>query len=457
MSRISLRARLTLAFAAGVTVVSLGVGAFVYQQVRSDLRNQVDLGLRARAQAIVARPSQLAQLAGTTGHLADNDESYAQLLSAGGRVLAATRSADGGPLVGVSQLGGADPRFLDRRPPGLDQSRLLVVPVRYQGARSYLVLGATHRDTTEALERLILILGLALPAALLVSSLVGWWLAGAALAPVRRMSREAAAIDPDRPDQRLAVPRSDPSLAMLANTLNGSFDRLQQAIEREHAFAANASHELRTPLTILKAEVDTALSRDRPAEELRAALASAAVEVEQLIRIAQGLLVIARSRDGHLPVDRRPTALPGLVSGRSAVFADRAAANGVEVVVHADDTVADIDPLRARQALDNLLDNALRHARAEVAVEGRAEEGLVVLTVGDDGPGFSPAALDAAFQPFNHAATHAGGAGLGLALARAVAEAHGGTAVARNRPEGGAEVEIRLPAQVRAPAAAPAT
>ena len=449
MSRISLRARLTLAFAAGVTVVSLGVGAFVYQQVRADLRDQVDLGLRARAQALIARPALLGRLGPTSGHLADNDESYAQLLGPSGEVIAATRAAAGAPLVRKNELTGARPRLLDRRPPGLDQSRLLIVPVSYRGRPSYLVVGSTLSDTAEALRRLVLILALALPAALLVSSVIGWWLAGAALAPVRRMSEQAAAIDATRPEQRLAVPTSDPGLAMLAGTLNRTFDRLQQAIEREHAFAANASHELRTPLTILKAEVDTALSRDRPVEDLRAALASAAAEVEQLIRIAEGLLVIARSSDGRLPLERRSTSLLELVSDRVDAFADRADANGVRVIAAADDAVVQIDPLRARQALDNLLDNALRHAKSQVRVEARAQDDRAVLTVSDDGPGFTAAALDAAFQPFNHAASDPDGAGLGLALARAVAEAHGGSARARNLSQCGAEVVVELPAVVR--------
>src|SRR5206468_284838 len=100
------------------------------------------------------------------------------------------------------------------------------------------------------------------------------------------------------------------------------------------------SHELRTPLTILRAEVDTALSRERPAEELRAALASAATEIEQLIRIAEGLLVIARSADGRLPITRRATPLPRLVGDRTAAFAERATANGVTLTAMADEAVA---------------------------------------------------------------------------------------------------------------------
>jgi signal transduction histidine kinase len=315
----------------------------------------------------------------------------------------------------------------------------------------FLVLGATLSDTSEALSRLLLLLAAAMPAALLVSSALGWWLAGAALAPVRRMSEQAAAIEAGD-SGRLAVPRSDAGLARLAATLNETFDRLQRAVDREHAFAANASHELRTPLTILKAEVDTALSRPRPPEELRAALASAAAEVEQLIRIAEGLLVIARSRDGALPVERTQTSVRAAIAERVSAFSGRARTNGVALDAVAADVVADVDPLRFRQALDNLLDNAVRHASGTVSVVADATADGITVTVRDDGAGFTASALDAAFQPFNRAASSAEGAGLGLALARAVAEAHGGTATARNAEGGGAEVQLVVPAAVRAAA-----
>ena len=435
-----------------MTAVSIGVAAFVYVQVRGDLRHQVDLGLRARAQALVARPGDLGRLRMTSGSLADNDESFAQLLGADGRVLGATKSVASAPLLAAGALGGSHPWLVDRRPVGLDPSRLLVVPLRVHGRPAFLVVGATLSDTSEALSRLLLLLAAALPAALVVSSAVGWWLAGAALAPVRRMSEEAAAVEAGQPGRRLAVPRSDEGLARLAATLNETFDRLQEAVDREHAFAANASHELRTPLTILRAEVDTALSRPRSADELRAALTSAAAEVEQLIRIAEGLLVIARTSDGRLPIERRATSVRAAVEERVAAFAGRAQANGVALAAAADDVAADLDPLRFRQAVDNLLDNAVRHARTEVRVAATVTDAGVVVAVRDDGPGFTEAALGAAFQPFNRAADNPDGAGLGLALARAVAEAHGGTASARNTSGGGAEITLVVPAAVRPPA-----
>ena len=458
MSRgLSLRARLTLAFAAGMMVVSVGVGAFIYTQVRRDLRDEVDLGLRGRAQALVASAALEHRLSSTSGHFSDNDESFAQLLSADGRVLEATRSVRGRPLVGGGVLGHGGPVFLDRTPPGLEPARLLVVPATVHGGRGYLVVGATMSDTGEALTRLLELLAIAFPAALVASSLIGWLLAGAALRPVRRMSAEAAAVTAAQPDRRLHVPAGEPALARLAATVNATFDRLQQAVRRERAFVDNASHELRTPLTILKAEVDTALSGPRGADELRTALESASAEIRHLIRIAEGLLVVARANDGQLPVERSPIALADLVDGCVVGFDAQARATGVELVARADATVVDIDPTRARQALDNLLANAVRHTPAggRVTVTARADGDRAVIEVSDQGSGFDEQVLARAFQPFNRGADNTDGIGIGLALERAIAEAHGGGASAEQLPTGGARMTIWFAAANPAAGAAP--
>jgi signal transduction histidine kinase len=439
---LSLRARLALAFAAGMMVVSVGVGAFIYTQVRRDLRDEVDLGLRGRAQALVASAALKHGLASTSGHFADNDESFAQLLSADGAVVDSTRSVRGRALVGAGVLGHGWPIFIDRTPPGLEPARLLVVPAMVHGRRGYLVVGATMSDTREALTRLLALFAIAFPAALVVSSLIGWLLAAAALRPVRRMSLEAAAVTAAHPDRRLHVPRTDPGLALLAETLNSTFDRLQEAVRRERAFVQNASHELRTPLTILKAEVDTALSAPRGVDELRDALDSAAAEVRHLIRIAEGLLVVARANDGCLPVERAPVAMGELVDGGISAFAAHAEAAGVDLVGRADDAVARIDPTRARQVLDNLLANAIRHSPpgGRVTVAARVADERAVIEVSDEGCGFDEQMLARAFQPFNRGADHPGGVGLGLSLVRAIAEAHEGGASAENLPAGGARV-----------------
>ena len=427
-----------------MTIVSLGVAAFVYVEVRGDLRHQVELGLRARAQALAAN-GRTGALARTSGHYADNDESVAQLLTPQGGVLESTAAVAGRALVPPSALGRE--RFLDAHPTGLDPLRLLVVRTTHQGGPAYLVVGATMSDTSEELSRLALLFAIALPAALLVSSVIGWLLAGAALRPMRRMSAEAAAVGAGAGDQRITVPRGEPSLALLATTLNTTFDRLEDAIRRERRFAANASHELRTPLATLKAEVDTALSAPRSQAELREALESAAAEVRQLIAIAEGLLVLAREGDGGLPIVRAPVSLGELVVDRLAAFSTAADAEGVTLKAEVQDATVDIDRRRARQAIDNLIANALRHTPAGglVTVSAAAGADGVRLSVEDDGDGFSETALQSAFEPFNAGAGEGGGAGLGLALAHAVAVAHGGSASAGNRPGGGAVVTLSLP------------
>src|SRR6478736_4605703 len=317
VSRMSLRARLTLAFAAGMTLVSLAVASFVYVQALNNLRSEVDMGLRARAQALIAGGNLVRNLPQTSGHLADNDESFAQVLGGDGRILAATRSVAREPLLRRSELRHDRPWLTDRRPPGLETARLLVL------------------------------FAVALPVALLASSLIGWLLAGAALRPVRRMSAEAAAITDAEPARRLAVPTGDRGLAVLATTVNATFDRLQTAIRRERTFAANASHELRTPLTILKAEVDTALSAPRSPHELREALESAAAEIRHLIAIAEGLLVIARTVEGRVPAS-----LAALVGERTEAFAGMARERDLELVVQTGYEIVELDPTRVRQAID---------------------------------------------------------------------------------------------------------
>jgi two-component system, OmpR family, sensor kinase len=442
--RLSLRARLTLVFAAGMIIVSIGVASFVYAQVRGDLRAQVDLGLHARAQALLASGAAGRGLAATSGHLADNDESFAQLLAADGRLLQATRSVRRAPLIGRDALPASGTAISDLRPPGLEQARVLVVPTTFQGHRAYLVVGATLSDTTEALWRLLVLFAVALPGALAVSSLIGWHLAGAALRPVRRMSAEAGAITASQPDRRLHVPTTDASLALLARTVNASFDRLESAIRRERAFVDNASHELRTPLTILKAEVDTALSAPRSAGELNESLESIANEIRHLIRIAEGLLVIARTNDGRIPVERAPIELRELVAESVQAFAGATEAAGIDVRWHAPATIVHLDRTRVRQALDNLIENALRYTPAggRLAVAGAVSAGAATIAVTDSGCGFADETLARAFQPFNRGVEHDQGAGLGLAITHAIAVAHGGGASVENVEPHGATVTV---------------
>ena len=307
-------------------------------------------------------------------------------------------------------------------------------------------MGATLSDSQEALDRALVRFGVAFPVALLLSSLIGWLLAGAALRPVERMRREAEAISASEPTRRLPVPDTDDTLARLAVTLNLTFDRLQAALERERRFVDDASHELRTPLTILKAEVDSALMEGNSFDDLRLALKGASGEVNHLVRIAEDLLVLARAERGRIPTHRTSVSLEELVDASRRAFAATAETGGVTLAVEAPDATVEVDGTRIRQALDNLLDNALRHTLpgGEVRVTAAVTPDAITIQVDDTGPGFDPDELASAFQPFKRGDASRNGSGLGLAIVRAIAEAHSGTVTAENRAGGGARMTLVL-------------
>ncbi|HZD14554.1 MAG TPA: HAMP domain-containing sensor histidine kinase, partial [Pseudonocardiaceae bacterium] len=229
--------------------------------------------------------------------------------------------------------------------------------------------------------------------------------------------------------------------------------RMQEALERERSFVADAGHEPRTPLAILRAELELAARPGRSRDELVDAVSHAGVETDRLIRLAEDLLLLARADNAQPSLRPVPLVLPELLGAAARGAEARAAARGVTVAVHtpAELTVV-ADPDRLRQAVDNLLDNATRHAPSGSVVEITATAngtGMIVVEVADRGPGFPVEFLPDAFERFHRAdaarTRDGGGTGLGLSIVQAITEAHGGHASVGNRPGGGATVTLELP------------
>jgi two-component system OmpR family sensor kinase len=326
--------------------------------------------------------------------------------------------------------------------------RAFVLPTT-EGQQLFVVVGSSMAEVSQTLARLRLLLVVADPAALALACLAAWLLAGAALRPVERMRREAAAISVSEPGRRLPVPGANDEVARLGRTLNSLLDRQQSAVDREQRLLDDASHELRTPLSILKAELDLTLSRARPPEELEAALQSASEETDRLARLAEDLLVLSRARAAGLQIHRMTTCLPELFDRACAGHRARASAHGTRIECQTPAVEIPVDPMRLRQALDNLLDNAIRHgpeAGGLIRVEAAVSCAVATVTMENSGPGFDEELLPRAFEPFvrgGHDGASDSGAGLGLAIVRAVAQAHGGTATAENVP-GGARLTMTL-------------
>jgi two-component system, OmpR family, sensor kinase len=454
VSRLALRLRLTLAFALVMALVLAATGLFLHLRLSASLDEQIELSLRARADDVAA----LVQRGGSGlddggPRLAETDESFAQVLGfRDGAVRDATPPLTQS-LLTPEQLdearGGAT--FFDREDArGVDEDsvRLLATPVNGAEGVVIVVAGTSLEDRDEALGALRSQLLIGGPLALLLASLAGYALAGAALRPVEAMRRRAEEVSATAPGQRLPVPPADDEIARLATTLNEMLDRLEAGIDRERRFVAEASHELRTPLSLLKTELELALRRPRSAEELRASLSSAAEETDRLVLLADDLLVLARSDEGELRLAAEPVAVRELLETVERRFAARAGQAGRALAIESPDELEVAgDRLRLEQALGNLVDNALRYGAGAVRLEGAWGNDSVELRVSDAGAGFPAEFLPHAFERFARAddSRVRGSVGLGLALVEAIAHAHGGRATAANGPRGGATVTLVLP------------
>jgi signal transduction histidine kinase len=321
------------------------------------------------------------------------------------------------------------------------------------------VTGGESQDTYEATQsqiaRELAVGGVVFVA---IAALGAYWLARAALSPVERLRRQVAAVSGRDEGSAVEVPGTRDEIAALAGTMNELLGRLQGALARQRAFVADASHELRTPLAVLRGELELAARPGRGREDLAAAVRSAAAEAERLSRLTDDLLLLARSDEERLSLRLETTDIGKLLARSAGIAASRLAAAGVGCHVEAPDgTLAAVDRDRIRQAVDNLLDNALRFApRGSVIVlAARANGPDLDIEVRDDGPGFPAGFLPHAFERFRRPDTGRsrddGGTGLGLAIVRAIAAAHGGTASAANRPDGGAVVRVRIPEVIDPP------
>jgi len=434
MRRIPIRLRVAAAAAIAMTIVLVVTSSIVYVRLGSHLESALDDGLRLRAQdltALAEQPGASISAAGA-GRLIEGGESYAEVLSPEGRVLDATA-----PLRKHRLLTASD-----------EPSRLLATPIVRDGRRAVLVVGATldnRAETLASFRRELLIAG---PIALALALLAGYALAGLAFRPVETMRRRAAAISAETPGERLPVPPTHDEIQRLGETLNAMLGRLEDALQRERDFVADAGHELRTPLALLRTELELALRQATSFDELREAVRLSGEEVDRLTQLAEHLLLIARSDRGQLPLQLETLEVRELLATVASRFEWRAREAGRTVRTTANGHAAIRgDRLRIEQALANLVDNALRHGDGPVELAVKAAEGTVELHVKDAGRGFAPESFDR-FARFESGRPGAG-TGLGLSIVRVIAEAHSGTAHVGNLPGGGADAWIVLPAGTR--------
>lgn len=276
---------------------------------------------------------------------------------------------------------------------------------------------------------------------------VVWVVVGRSLRPVEAMRREVAEISASDLHRRVAVLGTHDEVASLAATLNDMLDRLEGSTIRQRQFVADASHELRTPVANIRAAVEVATAHPAVADWATVA-ADILRQEERMERLTDDLLVLARSDDGRLRPRHEVVELQSLITAELA----RPVPGGRRLMARGALPVARViaDPDQIGRALTNLIDNGLRHARSTVAVALTRGSRWAEITVTDDGVGIAPADAERVFERFERLDADrgrtSGAAGLGLAIAKALIVANGGSiAVAGSTPGSGATFIVRLP------------
>ncbi|MEU8347536.1 HAMP domain-containing sensor histidine kinase [Spirillospora sp. NPDC048832] len=474
----SVRARTTLGATAVVAVALVAAGLAVVLLLRANLAGQADLRAEVAAREVAA------QLATGTPFrsldLPDGEDHPVQVVGEDGRVRAVSedlQAIDGTGSPGVrpgAAPSGDDDRDDDHRgrdgrdgdddpgrgevsgdDPGFGTGRATVdgrtadyrfaaVEVTTPGDETVTVYAgadlAAARDAVGTVTRAMLA---GLPLLLAVVAGVTWLVTRRALRPVEAVRAELAEITASGDlARRVPVPDARDEIAGLAATTNETLAALAESVARQRGFVADASHELRSPIASLRTQLEVAAAHPELLD-----VDGLVEDVVRLQHLAADLLLLARIDAGERP-PARPVALGRLVRDELDRRApgDRIA---VQASIDADPQVMGV-PGRLARVVGNLLDNAQRHAGAAVRLSLREEAGAAVLRVADDGPGVPPADRERIFERFvrldDARSRDEGGAGLGLAIARDLVAAHGGSLTVGEAPGGGALFEVRLPA-----------
>lgn len=279
-----------------------------------------------------------------------------------------------------------------------------------------------------------------------------WWLAGQALRPVENISAAASRISAGNLSERIDVAETDNELGRLASTLNSTFSRLEAAFTQQKQFTADASHELRTPLAVMISEAQTTLARPRTASEYRETVEACLTTAQQMRKLTESLLELARFDSGQETIHRTPFDLADLAGDAVGLLETLAAARNIRIETKLSAAPATGDADRIRQVLINLVSNAIYYNKPNglVRVSTRSAAGEAIVVVEDNGLGIAAEDLPKIFKRFYRAdkarSRDNGNSGLGLAICKAIVDAHGGQLAVTSKLETGTVFTLSLPA-----------
>jgi signal transduction histidine kinase len=283
--------------------------------------------------------------------------------------------------------------------------------------------------------------------------LVGWWLVRHSLRPIDELAASVERFDVNNLSQRLPRSGNGDEVDRMTAAFNGMAGRLERSVGQIREFTLGASHELKTPLTVMRAQLETALAESAPLTEAhRTALENLLEETQRLARIVDGLTLLSKADAGIVALERKPVRLDELVREAAEDAEVLAQPSGIQVrLLRCDPALISGDRHRLRQMLLNLVDNAAKYNQAKGLVELSlgVEAGWLQLVVANTGAGISAEMLPRVFDRFVRGsagpAERAESCGLGLTIAKWIAEAHGGGIEIASEPGRLTTVTLRLP------------
>jgi heavy metal sensor kinase len=331
--------------------------------------------------------------------------------------------------------------------------RTVILPVFTDGRLDTVVrVGASLKGATITLDKIRLIIVILVPASLILLSYGGWFLAGRALKPVDLITRSARKISAENMSQRLEVVNPRDEIGRLATTFNDTLSRLENSFNRARQFSTDVSHELRTPLTILYGGTEVGLKWAKEPEEFREIFRSNLEEIRRMTEIIEYLLEQSRAEEGILSLHLEELDLRDVLLDLVQHLRLLAADKGVSLSFEGERPArVRGDRLRLRQMFLNLLDNALKYTPSDGAIRVQldCDAREVRVAVIDTGPGIPAEHLPYLFDRFYRVDRarnrEHGGSGLGLALVRSFAEAHGGKVDVMSEVGGGSVFTVHLP------------
>jgi two-component system, OmpR family, sensor kinase len=436
--RQSIRARLILAVLALLVPVSVAGGWLLVEVFGDRLLRDIDVALQEEAEtvaALLSNPTGADVMATLLAHVATETD-----LGAGKRIVV---SRDGvvvgeAPSGARMSLASSDPRL-----------RRVVVQAGPPENPLTVAIGVPASSALHAKQQLMLLLGVSIPAALLVIAAGLWVVIGRALRPLADAVRRMETVGVDDLSARLPVESPDDEVGRMVLALNRMLDRLAAAVGEMRRFTADAAHELRTPLTVLRTGLEVALHRERSAAEYRAALTDALESTERLAQLAEDLLALTRLAGDEGSRATVPLDLAETLHEVAEAWVPQAAQRNVAFQVSAEPGLI-VQGVAGElyRLLNNLVDNALRHSPpgGRIQLLAATNEGWVRITVADEGPGIPTDGTERLFERFYRGRGECGpGSGLGLSIAQAIAHAHGGQVVLANREAGGTAATVALP------------